>query len=194
MFLHSRLTMNWLNEPPRWRREGDVLHVSTGEKTDFWRETHYGFIRDDGHLCFETAQGDFTAIVTVTGAYQTLYDQAGLMVRIDERNWLKTGVEFVDGKRLLSCVVTREASDWSIVSGFDAPDVLQIRLTRKGTAVQVEWAPANSTRFETFRLAYFPLSDAVMVGPMCCSPQRAGFEARFEGFHVGPPLERGLHD
>ena len=30
--------MDWLNEPPRWRREGGVLHVATGERTDFWRE------------------------------------------------------------------------------------------------------------------------------------------------------------
>ena len=28
-----------------------------------------------------------------------LYDQAGLMVRLDEKNWLKCGSEFFDGKR-----------------------------------------------------------------------------------------------
>ena len=44
--------MEWLNEPPSWREEGGVLSISTGEKTDFWRTTHYGFIRDDGHLRF----------------------------------------------------------------------------------------------------------------------------------------------
>jgi regulation of enolase protein 1 (concanavalin A-like superfamily) len=186
--------MNWLNEPPYWRMEGGALHVTTGDKKDFWRETHYGFIRDDGHFSFERARADFTAEVTVTGAYQALYDQAGLMLRTDERNWIKAGVEFVGGKRLLSCVVTREASDWSIVSGFDAPERLIIRLTRQRTAIRVEWASPDSGTFETFRLAYFPLSDQVLIGPMCCSPQRAGFEARFEGFRVGPPVERGLHD
>ena len=186
--------MNWLNEPPHWRMDGSVLHVTTGDKTDFWRETHYGFIRDDGHLYFETTEADFTVSVTVAGAYHTLYDQAGLMMRIDALNWIKAGVEFVGGRRLLSCVVTREASDWSIISGFDAPEVLDLRLTRQGTAVHVEWALPNSTTFETFRLAYFPLADRVLTGPMCCSPQRAGFEARFDGFSVGPPVERELHD
>jgi regulation of enolase protein 1 (concanavalin A-like superfamily) len=115
-------------------------------------------------------------------------------MRIDALNWIKAGVEFVGGRRLLSCVVTREASDWSIISGFDAPEVLDLRLTRQGTAVHVEWALPNSTTFETFRLAYFPLADRVLTGPMCCSPQRAGFEARFDGFSVGPPVERELHD
>jgi regulation of enolase protein 1 (concanavalin A-like superfamily) len=186
--------MEWLNEPPHWRNEGDTLVVTTGEKTDFWRETHYSFIRDDGHLRFKRQPGDFTALVTVSGQYQELYDQAGLMIRLDANNWIKAGVEFVHGKRLLSCVVTRDVSDWSIVPMFDAPDPFRLKLTRQGTAVRVEWAPALSEGFETLRLAYFPSSDTSLIGPMCCSPQRAGFEARFTEFRIGLPAARGLHD
>jgi hypothetical protein len=181
--------MTWMNEPPHWRMDGDALHATTGAKTDFWRETHYGFFRDDGHLFFEEANGDFTAQVPVSGEYRELYDQAGLMLRLDERHWIKTGIEFVGGRRTLSCVVTRDASDWSMVPGFDAPESIRLRLTRRGTAVHVEWAPAGDGAFEVFRLAYFPASNPVLVGPMCCSPQRAGFEARFEGFGVGPAVE-----
>ena len=184
--------MDWLNEPPRWRREGGVLHVATGERTDFWRETHYGFIRDDGHLAFERREGDLTAEVAVSGGYAELYDQAGLMLRLDERTWIKAGVEFVGGRRLLSCVVTREVSDWSILSAFEAPDPVRVRLTRQGSAVRVEWAPQGGA-FEIMRLAYFPPSDPVLVGPMCCSPERAGFEARFEDFRAGPAIEAALH-
>jgi regulation of enolase protein 1 (concanavalin A-like superfamily) len=186
--------MDWLNEPARWQAEGGNLSVTTDDRTDFWRETHYGFIRDTGHMHYERRAGDFTAEVMFTGAYQELYDQAGLMLRLDERHWIKAGVEFVHGVRHLSCVVTREMSDWSIVSGLDAPDPLRIRLTRRGSAVRAEWAAPEGAQFQTLRLAYFPATDPVMVGPMCCSPERAGFEARFTGFRIGPAIERGLHD
>ena len=55
--------MEWLNEPPAWREQDGVLSVTTAERTDFWRETHYGFVRDDGHLRFACASGDYTAAV-----------------------------------------------------------------------------------------------------------------------------------
>ena len=41
----------WFNEPSTWSLEGDTLEVTTDPKTDFWRNTHYGFTRDSGH-CF----------------------------------------------------------------------------------------------------------------------------------------------
>ncbi|WP_088894563.1 DUF1349 domain-containing protein [Leptolyngbya ohadii] len=28
----------------------DGLHLTTDAQTDFWRRTHYRFIRDNGHL------------------------------------------------------------------------------------------------------------------------------------------------
>lgn len=183
--------MEWLNEPPEWRDDGARLVVRTGANTDFWRETHYGFVRDSGHLRHAAAPGDFTAEATFGGAYGTLYDQAGLMVRLDERNWVKAGVEFVDGRRLLSCVVTRGFSDWSLVAGQDAPEAVRLRLRREGTALHVEWRPGagNGTDARTYaplRLAYFPAGPAA-VGPMCCSPERGGFEAWFEDFRVSRP-------
>jgi regulation of enolase protein 1 (concanavalin A-like superfamily) len=49
--------------------------------------------------------------VKVTGQFHDLYDQAGLMVRIDAENWMKCGVEFVDGKQNMSIVYTRDFSN-----------------------------------------------------------------------------------
>ena len=89
----------WLNEPTRWHVDHTGLTLTTDEKTDFWRKTYYGFTRDSGHfLGFPTADS-FTAKVRIRGEFRTLYDQAGMMVRIDENRWAKTGVEFTDGDR-----------------------------------------------------------------------------------------------
>ncbi len=74
----------WLNEPDRWALVPDGLMVTTNQTTDFWRETHYGFTRDSGHFFGREVHGGFTAALRVRAQYEILYDQAGIMVRLDE--------------------------------------------------------------------------------------------------------------
>ena len=116
--------MQWFNEPPQWQHNGDEIHVSVAPGTDFWRKTHYGFIRDNGHLYVQRVAGDFVAEVKVAGAYRDLYDQAGLMVRIDDAHWVKTGIEFVHGVQYVSAVVTNDFSDWSVAPLPDRKSVV----------------------------------------------------------------------
>jgi regulation of enolase protein 1 (concanavalin A-like superfamily) len=85
----------------------------TDNATDFWRETHYGFTHDNGHLFGHDTGGDFTMQVRVRANYDALYDQAGIMIRLDERNWLKAGIEKSDGHCQLSSVLTVDRSDWA---------------------------------------------------------------------------------
>src|SRR5947209_15393530 len=147
--------MNWYNEPPAWHVDGNTISVTTGLDTDFWRLTHYDFIRDNGHFYYQTTQGDFSAQVQVRGTYRHLYDQAGLMLRLDETCWIKAGIEFVDGKQQLSAVVTREFSDWSLLQLDEQPEALWLRLTRHGTAIRADRS-LDGTHFEIFLLGYLP--------------------------------------
>lgn len=178
----------WLNAPPNWREAEGLIEATTGDRTDFWRETHYGFLRDDGHFRAAEAPAEFSATVTFRGDYQALYDQAGLMLRQDARNWIKAGVEFVAGRRMLSVVVTRELSDWSTTPCPVADEWLLLRMTRIGGAVHVHWAAESAPEtFRMLRLAPFSPGPA-QVGPMCCSPQRAGFRAAFRDFAIAAPV------
>jgi regulation of enolase protein 1 (concanavalin A-like superfamily) len=43
------------------------------------------------------------------------------------------------------------------------------------------------------RLAPFPAIGRSLVGIMCCSPKRAGFQAHFSDFRIGPPISKELH-
>lgn len=175
--------MEWHGEPPAWRDEDGVLTVTTAHGSDFWRKTHYGFVRDNGHFYFERVAGDFTAEVKVTGEYAAQYDQAGLMVRLDEANWIKTGIEYVDGAQQLSAVVTHDFSDWSVAPTPDNPPMLWLRLIRQGDTVEV-YTSFDGQTYSLLRLAYFPPGAEVQVGPMACSPDGPGFTARFEGFSI----------
>ncbi len=177
--------LQWLNEP-EWQVQDGALHVRTRDHTDFWRITHYGFTRDDGHVLHSPAPIKFTATVRVEGPYEVLYDQAGLMLRSDATCWVKAGVEFLQ-KQQLSAVVTREFSDGSVWPAGHPPFV-DLKLTRRGDAVRVH-ARLPEGDWALLRLAYFPPDEPAVVGMYAFSLQRAGFEVRFLDFTVGPPEE-----
>ena len=184
----------WLNPPPEHSFDGEALHVVTGKETDFWRETFYDFWRDSGHFLHGTVTGDFSAEVTVDGQYEVLYDQAGLMIRLSEANWIKAGIEYTDGEMYFSVVVTNDTSDWSLIRVPVGEGGIRIRITRHHEAIRVQYLDATDGHWKPARLAYFPPTEAVEVGIMCCSPQREGFHVTFRDFHVGPPISRELHD
>lgn len=175
--------MRWLAQPTTVAVEGDSVTFTTLPDTDFWQVTHYGFIRDSGHFYFQEFSGDFVAEVKVIGAYKDLYDQAGLMVRLDEHNWMKCGVEYVHGVQQASVVVTREVSDWSVNALPGNPPALWLRIKRGGDALEVFYS-LDGAQYAMLRLAYFPTSNPVQVGLMAASPQGGGYEVRFEGFSL----------
>jgi regulation of enolase protein 1 (concanavalin A-like superfamily) len=185
--------LTWLNPPLEEARVDGALRVKTRGATDFWQQTFYGFRRSSGHFLHRTVAGDFTASVKFTGRYQALYDQAGLMVRADESHWVKTGIEFTDGERHLSAVVTNDFSDWSVLPYRAARDEVSIRLTRHGEGIRIQYEDPASGQWQMVRLAYLKPAAELQVGVMCCSPEREGFEVTFHDFEIGPPIDRTLH-
>ena len=175
--------LSWLNEPS-WTVRDDALIVQTSERTDFWRETHYGFIRDSGHVMHTPPMQEFTAQVRVRGRYEALYDQAGLMLRADPACWVKTGVEYVSQQQL-SAVVTREYSDWNVCPA-GMPEHVDLRMTRRGDAVSIQ-TRLPGLDWQLLRLTYFPPERPAVVGVYACSPERGGFEVTFEDFRLGEP-------
>lgn len=174
--------MEWLNEPPAWRTEGDTITVSAAPRTDFWRITHDGNVRDNGHFYHQSVGGDFVAEVRVAGRYSGLYDQAGLMVRLDEATWLKCGVELVDGAQQASVVVTRDWSDWSLVP-IPNPEAVWLRVSRRGPTLEVHYS-LDGTAYTLIRQTYLADVPSLKVGLMVAAPGSRGFEATFSGFRV----------
>jgi uncharacterized protein len=175
--------MPWLNEPQNWKQEGGQLSVFADAHTDFWRKTHYGFVRDNGHFYYEKVSGNFEIETEFRGKYESLYDQAGLMVRLDETTWMKTGIEFVNGIHHVSAVVTRDYSDWSVVPLHAYHGSLRLRLKREGGAITIEYF-ASDGGWVMFRTAYLSTADELEVGRMVAAPDGGGFEAVFSEFGV----------
>ncbi|MFF5225651.1 DUF1349 domain-containing protein [Dactylosporangium sp. NPDC000521] len=181
--------MAWLNEPPSWSVDGGVLRAVTGPRTDFFRQTFYGWTTDNGHFFHRPVTGDFTAEVRVSASYTTRFDQAGMMVRADERTWLKSGVELTSGALHVGTVLTDGWSDVSMAPVTGAAADTTIRVTRFGDALAVH-CRAGDGPWQLLRLGHLDLPGTVDVGVMCCSPEGAGLEATFRDLRIGPPMSR----
>lgn len=175
--------MEWLNEPALCSILDDKITVKTLPRTDFWRVTHYDFIRDNGHFYFDWVDGDFVAEVEVSGNYKDLYDQAGVMLRVDEHNWIKTGIEYVDGLQQLSAVVTRDYSDWSVTPLDEPLEPLYLRVERYSETIRISYKNTES-KYVLLRLAYFPNTPKVQMGIMCASPEGEGYKAVFKNYQL----------
>lgn len=170
----------WLNEPGQW--SGDT--ITADPETDFWRTTHYGFVHESAHILGVDRSGDFELTVTFAGEYTAEYDQAGIGLWIDERNWIKTGIELVGDQQLLSAVVTREVSDWSVVPLAESPEAVTLKAAREGDAVTIHYGLNGAPPTTMLRLAYFPPKMSVLAGVMCASPTGKGFATRFENISI----------
>ncbi|HLV96508.1 MAG TPA: DUF1349 domain-containing protein [Candidatus Acidoferrales bacterium] len=171
--------MSWMNPPASSKRSGDRLIVHSRAKTDFWRKTFYGYITDNGHFFHLPAGGDFTFQARVGGKYAALYDQAGLMVRLDAENWMKCGTEFFDGRRHASVVFTRDFSDWSTMPDLSDTAAVWWRAARKKDSIECSCS-LDGKAFTTVRQGYFPPNAKVDAGIMCAAPEGPGFDASFD--------------
>lgn len=176
---------SWLNPPAAWQPGEDSLEITSAPDTDFWVDTHYGYSRDSGHALLRPVPQTFALRCSFAGDYRDQYDQAGLMLRADDKNWIKTGIEYVDGEYQLSAVVTRDVSDWNVVPlarishPAPTPATVTVEMHREGDAVTLRYAVAGSEPDTLLRLAYFPPQAAAEAGPMCASPTGSGFTSRF---------------
>ena len=175
--------MTWFNEPSQWEIKDKKLTMMVTPQSDYWRISHYGFTVDDAPFYYSTYGGEFETKVKITGDYKARFDQMGLMLRVDAQNYIKAGVEFVDGKFNLSTVVTHKTSDWSVITLEKAPSFVWIKAMRRLDAVEVFYS-FDDKEYIMMRNAYLQDNTLVQVGLMAACPDGNGFKAIFENFTV----------
>ena len=92
MNFESLANFDWYNEPENVRFETDNMVIYAKPQTDFWQSVQHGFKKDNGHFFFSRKDGDFSFIVRWRFDRLDKFAQCGVMLRTDERNWLKASL------------------------------------------------------------------------------------------------------
>ena len=210
--------LDWLHHPTSWNTfdesgeaEGaggsadvldETLVLFPPAKKDFWSKTFYSpeLVKHDASALLAAVPSD-EATIGISFHFTPIsqFDQAGILVYLDDDHWMKCGIEYCDNSPRLSVVVCNGFSDWStqLWTGFGAR--LKVHKVLQADSVVVEAAPIGSDEFHFVRIAHLSSTPIIAsaayeegkkswrVGPYAASPiAQKGCAATFTNFYIGP--------
>ena len=175
--------MQWFNEPEFYTIKGGTLEMDVPGQTDYWRIAHYGFTVDDGPFLYATYGGEFEAKIKVSGDYKVRFDHAGMMIRQNHENWVKFGIEFVEGKYNISTVVNHHTSDWSVIRLENPIPHLWLKAVRRLDAIEIYYS-FDDKEYTMMRTLWMQDNCPLQIGPFAACPDGKGFKAKFSDFKV----------
>lgn len=181
---------SWMNRPEEVETDKDFLEFTTVPNTDFWQRTHYGLRRNNGHAFLAHLWDDFSFSVQAEFFYESPFDQCGLFLYIDEDNWAKASIAYVDESfgQLGSVVTNGGYSDWASSLVDSDLNRMFYRISRRASDFKLECC-RNGDDYRQMRVFHMQGDLSVArVGVYACSPTESAFKVRFNEFTVGPSM------
>lgn len=196
----------WINPPHHYEVTDDCISITTLPGSDLWQRTYYGFQNNNGHAYLWSIDNNFTFQCAVRFDYKVRFDQAGILIWVDQFNWIKIALEYENESfsRLGAVVTNGGYSDWSTrnceMSGF-----IHYRVSRRGPDFLLEaneggeWeqlrvchlAVLGETTLEMGALEPQELpAIPVQVGVYAASPGESAFEVEFHNIKCSPSTWR----
>lgn len=188
------MTGQWRGMPGTAHADG--VRIVTAPRTDLWQRTFYGFRVANASAYTMRREDNVTFSVDVSFEYGRRFDQAGVLVWVDEDNWFKAAIEYENAttSRLGSVLTTAGYSDWA-TTDIPTTTVAGYRLSRRGPDFLLEARHAGGA-WEQLRIfhvqalgpttadmAAAPAAElpaaAVDIGVYAASPEDSSFTADF---------------
>ncbi|WP_325099497.1 DUF1349 domain-containing protein [Persicirhabdus sediminis] len=185
----------WLNKPESFIVFVDGISITTEPHTDLWQQTYYGFSKANAPAYLFDVDEAFTFTTKVDFTYYRRFDQCGILIYLDERNWFKASVEFEsEGVSKLGSVVTNDGfSDWA-TQDIPTPASMWYRLSQRGPDFRLEYS-LDGQDFYQLRIFRMKKLDGVAddqdaptvpVGLYACSPEESSFVCDFSQVTMQP--------
>lgn len=179
MLLDALKDFEWYNEPADVIFKESGMLVTAEPQTDFWQNVPRQFYKDDAHFFFTRKKEDFCLEVSWKAENLSSFDQCGIMVRVDEKNWLKASVlsENTDSPCLGTIVTQNGSSDWAVGPCMKHSDELTFRVKRRNGDYTL-WFRFGDNPYILLRQLHL-LNDCgeIKAGAYIASPRSSNFMA-----------------
>ena len=182
--------LKWLFPPESFEMvRKDGLKIMPAAKTDFWQKTYYNPPIEKCIGPVLTLEMPWSCEQWCVETQFTLnpinqFDQAGIMIFIDDLHWLKAGIECVDREPKMSCVVTNGKSDWSTQPWKGVEEVsIRVSYMRESFVVQCKL----KDKWELIRISHISSlqkTQPLRAGVYCCAPTAGGMSAVFHSLTI----------
>ncbi len=179
MILENLKDFEWYNEPENVIFTDKEIKIVAKKETDFWQSKHHHFAKDNGHLFFLRKTNDFGIYVHWKANESANFNQCGIMVRLDDKNWFKASLMYQkpDEAEIGSCVTINGHSDWAGVLLANAPVEVWYKLVRQKDDFMVYYS-LDGNKYIRLRQFYMNTTGIELkAGAYICSPQTDRFEA-----------------
>lgn len=167
--------------------KNDTVEFITKPNTDLWQKTYYNFQHDNApFIQIKICEKYFSFTVKVKYFSKKRFDQAGIILYLDSKNWLKASVEYEnkDFQRLGSIVTNKGFSDWATVDILANITEMYYRLSRRENDFCIENSFDGKT-FKQMRICHLDkANEDVNVGIYACSPEDSSFKAIFSNMLI----------
>ena len=180
--------MQWIRAPMRYVTGSERIEITTEPGTDLWQRTYYHFRNDNAPvLQMETEEKFFSFVVKTdfTGAHHR-FDQCGIVMYLDNENWLKGSVEYENEEfQHLGSVVTNHGySDWATTAIPAQVKTMWYRFSRREDDYCIECSQ-DGKRFTQMRICHmWDGTGRIRFGVYACSPEDSSFTAIFTNMEI----------
>lgn len=178
----------WTRQPKSYHIDGDRVEIITAPHTDLWQRTYYHFQNDNAPVFqMETEEKYFSFVVKTdfSGSHHR-FDQCGIVMYLDEENWLKASIEY-ENKEIqhLGSVVTNGGySDWATTVISTNITSMWYRFSRRVDDYRIECSE-DGVNFHQMRICHMQKGKGkIRFGIYACSPEDSSFKAVFTNMEV----------
>lgn len=185
MLLEQLRDFEWLNEPDDVDFDDSGMMVVAKANTDFWQNNRKNIHKNDGHFFFSRRNGNF--VLNVQWNFRQLkdFEQCGIMLYFDERNWMKASI-MTDNPLLpkLGCCVTNCGyTDWAMQETSAEIEQIYFRIKRSSGDYTLFYS-LDGIKFVQIRWFNFQNEEMeIKAGAYIASPKNVGFQAQLQAIN-----------
>ena len=179
--------LKWTREPLSFDISSEKIEIITKPHTDLWQRTYYHFRNDNAPvLQMSTEKKYFSFIVKTEFESKHRFDQCGVVVYLDNENWLKGSIEYENEtfQHLGSVVTNNGYSDWATTEISASIKAMWYRLSRREDDFCIECS-TDGKIYHQMRICHLSkAANKISFGIYACSPENSSFRATFSNMEV----------